>query len=110
MEENLHAIGTTSPPTARKFINTDAQSTSSPFIFGMKKMHLAAMAALLNIVALGMVSAFSAPATVDMKRPGSRFSSITNSEVTWIASLPGITAIFGNVLSGKFLFIPKLVY
>lgn len=80
------------------YSNTDVGSKLKIFPFNLRNM--AALAALLNIVSLGMVSAFSAPATVDMKQPGSRFSNITNSEVTWIASLPGITAIFGNIFSG----------
>ncbi|GIY12989.1 facilitated trehalose transporter Tret1 [Caerostris darwini] len=64
------------------------------------KAEFAAMAALLNIVGVGMISAFTASASVDMKRPGSRFSYVTSNQITWIASLPSITAIFGNLLSG----------
>ncbi|XP_035206921.1 facilitated trehalose transporter Tret1-like [Stegodyphus dumicola] len=79
---------------------------SIPLVKTLKlgKTHLAAMAALLNIVGLGMVSGFSAPGTADMKRPGSRFTDITNSQITWIASLPSITAILGNLFSGYFSF------
>ncbi|GBN15287.1 Facilitated trehalose transporter Tret1 [Araneus ventricosus] len=62
--------------------------------------HFTAMAALLNIVGLGMISAFTASATVNMKIPGSRFSSISSNQITWVASLPSIAAIFGNLLSG----------
>ncbi|GBO34368.1 hypothetical protein AVEN_185912-1, partial [Araneus ventricosus] len=61
--------------------------------------HFTAMAALLNIVGLGMISAFTASATVNMKIPGSRFSSISSNQITWVASLPSIAAIFGNLLS-----------
>ncbi|GFT24252.1 uncharacterized protein TNCV_2064761 [Trichonephila clavipes] len=63
------------------------------------RTYFAAMAALMNIVGLGMISAFTASASVDMKKPGSRFSNITSNQITWIASLPSITAIFGNLLS-----------
>lgn len=83
--------------------NADLTNNPYNFFFGTSNTHLAALAALLNIVALGMVSAFSAQATVDMRHPGSRFMTITNNEVTWIASLPGIGAIFGNLFAGKIL-------
>ncbi|KAG8198649.1 hypothetical protein JTE90_026545, partial [Oedothorax gibbosus] len=64
------------------------------------KTQIAAMAALLHIVGLGMVSAFTASASVDMRKPGSRFYlSLTSNQVVWIASLPSITAIPGNLLS-----------
>lgn len=84
--------------------STESQSSLIPQPPNMRNTHFAALAALLNIVALGMVSAFSAPATVDMKQAGSRFMNITNNEVTWIASLPGITSMFGSLFSGKFIF------
>lgn len=81
---------------------TDVKSSASELCVNIRKMHFAAMAALLNIVALGMVSAFTAPTTVDMRQPGSRFQNITNSQISWIASLPGIASIFGNLLAGKY--------
>uniref|UniRef100_A0A2L2YMT9 Facilitated trehalose transporter Tret1 n=1 Tax=Parasteatoda tepidariorum TaxID=114398 RepID=A0A2L2YMT9_PARTP len=62
--------------------------------------HLATMSALLNVVAIGIMSVFSATASIDMKAPGSRFPNITNNQITWIASLPSITATFGNFFSG----------
>ncbi|GFT48985.1 facilitated trehalose transporter Tret1 [Nephila pilipes] len=64
------------------------------------RTYFAAMAALMNIVGLGMISAFTASASVNMKKPGSRFSCISNNQITWVASLPSIAAIFGNLLSG----------
>lgn len=67
------------------------------------RTQIAAMAALMHIVGLGMVSAFTASATVDMRKSGSRFLSLTNNQVVWIASLPSITAIFGNLFSGEYI-------
>lgn len=66
------------------------------------RTQIAAMAALLHIVGLGMVSAFTASASVDMRKPGSRFESLTSDQVVWIASLPSITAIFGNLFTGEY--------
>lgn len=61
----------------------------------------AASSALLFIVGVGMVNTYSAPATVDMNRKGSRFDSVSSEQIAWIASITSLTAIVGNVLSGK---------
>lgn len=80
----------------------EVKNSANELCANIRKLHFAALAALLNIVALGMVSAFTAPTAADMKSPGSRFPNITSSQISWIASLPGIAAIFGNLLAGKY--------
>ncbi|XP_035211572.1 facilitated trehalose transporter Tret1-2 homolog [Stegodyphus dumicola] len=47
-----------------------------------------------------MMATYSAPATVDMQKQGSRFIHVTEDEISWIASLPSLTAAAGNILSG----------
>ncbi|XP_054714742.1 facilitated trehalose transporter Tret1-like [Uloborus diversus] len=47
-----------------------------------------------------MVAGYSAPATADMKKPGSRYEGITEDQITWIASLPNLSGVIGNALSG----------
>ncbi|GIY61048.1 facilitated trehalose transporter Tret1 [Caerostris darwini] len=69
-------------------------------IVNLKNTHFASGSALLYIIVLGMVSSYSAPATVDMQLPGSRFRDITADEITWIASLPQVSGVVGNFLSG----------
>ncbi|GBN36923.1 Facilitated trehalose transporter Tret1 [Araneus ventricosus] len=70
-----------------------------PFV-NLRNTHVAAGSALLYIVVMGMVNSYSSAATVDMKLPGSRFQDITPDEITWIASLPQISGLVGNFLSG----------
>ncbi|GFS31504.1 facilitated trehalose transporter Tret1 [Trichonephila inaurata madagascariensis] len=70
-----------------------------PFV-SLRNTHIAAGSALLYIIVMGMVNSYSAPATVDMRLPGSRFRDVTPDEITWIASLPQITGIIGNCLAG----------
>lgn len=65
-------------------------------------IYLAALAAQLYIMTMGMVTSYSSPAGVDILKPGSRFRSLTKDQITWIASLPNLSGVFGNVLSGKF--------
>lgn len=67
-----------------------------------RNIYLAALAAQLYIMTMGMVTSYSSPAGVDILKPGSRFRSITSDQITWIASLPNLSGVFGNVLSGKF--------
>ncbi|KFM79520.1 Facilitated trehalose transporter Tret1, partial [Stegodyphus mimosarum] len=62
--------------------------------------YIATMATLLYVIIMGIMTAFSAPATVDMQKPGSRFIHITEEEISWIASLPLLTAASGNIVSG----------
>lgn len=81
--------------------SSDSETTAKNKSLKSSRTQIAAMAALLHIVGLGMVSAFTASATVDMREPGSRFLSLTSNQVIWIASLPSITAIFGNLFSGE---------
>ncbi|GIY92715.1 facilitated trehalose transporter Tret1 [Caerostris extrusa] len=69
-------------------------------IVNLKNTHFATGSALLYIIVLGMISSYSAPATVDMQLPGSRFRDITPDEITWIASLPQVSGVVGNFLSG----------
>ncbi|KFM79517.1 Facilitated trehalose transporter Tret1, partial [Stegodyphus mimosarum] len=69
-------------------------------VVNLRNTHIAAVSAFLYIVVLGMSTAYSAPATVDMKRPGSRFMDITAEEISWIASLPGLSGALGNFVSG----------
>lgn len=69
-------------------------------VVSLRNTHIAAGSALLYIVVMGMVNSYSAPATVDMRLPGSRFRDVTPDEITWIASLPQITGIIGNCLAG----------
>ncbi|KAG8181153.1 hypothetical protein JTE90_024449 [Oedothorax gibbosus] len=66
----------------------------------LRNTHLATVSALLFIVVMGMVTSYSAPATVDMRAEGSRLRDITSDEITWIASLPLFSGIIGNTVSG----------
>ncbi|XP_015913904.2 facilitated trehalose transporter Tret1 isoform X1 [Parasteatoda tepidariorum] len=66
----------------------------------LKFTYFAAVSALMYCVVLGLAASFTAPASVDMQRYGSRFYGITLSQITWIASLPTVTSSFGNILSG----------
>ncbi|GFV77273.1 facilitated trehalose transporter Tret1 [Trichonephila clavipes] len=75
------------------------ETTLAQFV-SLRNTHIAARSALLFIIVMGMVYSYSAPATVDMRLPGSRFKDVTPDEITWIASLPQITGIVGNCLAG----------
>lgn len=66
----------------------------------VRNILLAALSSLLYIVVFGMVSAYSAPSTEDMSKPGSRFVDITSEDTAWIASLPSLSGAFGNLVSG----------
>ncbi|XP_015924127.1 facilitated trehalose transporter Tret1-2 homolog [Parasteatoda tepidariorum] len=66
----------------------------------LTNIRLAAASALLYAVVLGVITSYSAPATADMKRPGSRFSDVTPDEITWIGSLPNLGCLFGNLIAG----------
>ncbi|GFT29059.1 facilitated trehalose transporter Tret1 [Nephila pilipes] len=85
----------------KKDITYRNMDEASPVSFeNLRNTHIAAGSAFLYIIVMGMVNSYSAPATVDMQMPGSRFRDITSDEITWIASLPQITGIIGNCLAG----------
>lgn len=61
---------------------------------------VAVLSSNLFLVNVGFVESYSAPATVDMANPGSRFMKVTSDQVTWIASLPVLFAGAGCLFSG----------
>ncbi|KAG8178847.1 hypothetical protein JTE90_017622 [Oedothorax gibbosus] len=75
-------------------------ANGAPKKYSLRNTYLSAMPGLLFILQVGLVSSYPAPATVDMKQPGSRFRHITADEITWIASLPMVSGVFGNAFSG----------
>lgn len=70
-------------------------------VVNLRYTYLATVSVLMFIVVMGMVTSYSAPATVDMKEPGSRLMGITADQITWVASLPLFSGIIGNGVSGK---------
>lgn len=66
-----------------------------------RNIYLATLAAQLFIMAMGLVSSFASPGLEDILKPGSRFTYLTCDQITWIASLPNLSGVIGNILSGK---------
>lgn len=67
-----------------------------------RNVYLATFAAQLYIVGMGLVSSYTSPAGEDILKSGSRFKHITSNENTWIASLPNLSGVLGNAISGYF--------
>lgn len=96
-------------PKLRSVVDSD----SLPLLPGppnRRNVFAAALSSLLYVVVFGMVSSYSAPAAVDMLRPGSRFSEVTPDQIGWIASLPSLSAVFGNVAAGEYTFYHPYYY
>lgn len=73
---------------------------------GRPKFMIAASAALLNAVTVGICATYSSTATESM-----RDSSLhpTDTEVSWIGSTLPLGAVFGGIVAGKsFIFIMKV--
>lgn len=83
-------------------LDQESAEDNDPVPLKLRNTYFASVPALLFILVLGYMSSYPAPATVDMKAPGSRFRDITADEITWIASLPMISGIFGNAFSGEY--------
>ncbi|XP_015924129.1 facilitated trehalose transporter Tret1 [Parasteatoda tepidariorum] len=91
-----------SHPDVSKFdISTIGASTgTSVSKDNLRNTHVAAGSALLYVAVLGMLTSYSAPATADMKEPGSRFRDLTPDQTTWIGSLPNLGCLIGNITFG----------
>lgn len=85
--------------------NSSCSSNNISYSTSHRNIYLATLAAQLFIMAMGLVSSFASPALVDIVKPGSRFTYLTTDQITWIASLPNLSGVVGNILSGKFFFL-----
>ncbi|KFM79518.1 hypothetical protein X975_12342, partial [Stegodyphus mimosarum] len=83
---------------------------SNDYEVKLLKTYIASVAAFLYVIVSGMMATFSSPAIVDMQKPGSRFIHITEDQISWIASLPSLTAAVGNILSGEYYLFIHLFY
>ncbi|XP_054719650.1 facilitated trehalose transporter Tret1-like [Uloborus diversus] len=69
----------------------------------LRNTYIAAVSAFTYITVMGLVIGYASSATVDMKKPGSRFQDVTADQISWIVSLPSLSGVIGNFLSGYFI-------
>ncbi|XP_015924125.1 facilitated trehalose transporter Tret1 [Parasteatoda tepidariorum] len=82
-------------------VECDAIQTSEIVVTSWK-IYVACVASYLYILSMGMTISYTAPASMDMRRPGSRMQHITDDEITWIGSLSMLGGVPANILGGYF--------
>ncbi|XP_015924128.1 facilitated trehalose transporter Tret1 [Parasteatoda tepidariorum] len=92
-----------SPEKLRTMSSVETNEPPEPVSgYGYGKIYLACISAYLFILTMGMTVSYTAPATMDMRKPGSRMQHITEDDITWMGSLTLLGGIPANALGGYF--------